>query len=599
MKFRTVVLLGILAVVVFGLAATVIAVGVTLERAARGELVADLVSTREVFEDLAGYRQSLVAANARVTAEEPRLKAVVASEEVSRDTIVGVAEEIGRVLGSDLFLLLDARAQILCDLANPQAKGDLSQNPTVAKALKNGDAEGIFTDAQRAYQVHASRLVFGTTTVGVLVVGQAIDDEAAETVRRQTRAEVVVELEGKTVARSGFVDGQVSSAALAEALRPVAGGDAPSEVSLGGVRYLAIAAPYPAYHGAARLRYVVLRSLDRALAIQRRLYVLLFGIAALGVALALAVAVGVSRRLSRPLDALVALTRRVSAGQLEERVTPAGPREIQALGISLNDMAQELAVSRRELVAKERLEKEMEVAQRIQISMLPKNMLISGLEVCARMEPASEVGGDYYDVLPATDGCWLAIGDVAGHGLNAGLVMLMIQSVVSAATKSDPVAPPNRVWSVLNQVYFDNVLQRLDRREHTTLALLRYYKDGRVIMAGAHEHVLVWRKATGRVEAMATLGTWLGLVQDATAEVVDTSFLLEDGDLLVLYTDGAIEAMDKRGEQFGLERLCREIEGHADKSVAQVRDHLCLGILAWAEDRSDDVTVVVARHEAR
>lgn len=597
MKFRTVVLLGILAVVVFGLAATVIAVGVTLDRAARTDLVEDLVSSRQVFEDFADYRQSLVGANARVTAEEPRLKAVVATEEVSRETILGVAGELGRVLGSDLLLLLDAQAQILCDLADPEATGDLSMNPTVAKALAEGEAKGIFTDAERAYQVHASRVVFGSRTVGILVVGQAIDDATADTVRRQTQSEVVVELNGRAIAKSAFAGLPVHRETLAKALAEVLQGKKPIEVSLGGVRFLATAAAYPRYEGSARLRYMVLRSLDRALAPKRRLLGLLFGIAVLGVFLALVVAVVLSRRLSRPVDALVALARQISAGQLEERALLAGPREIQALGSSLNQMAGELAVSRREIIAKERLEKEMEVACRIQTSMLPKNMLISGLDVAGRMEPASEVGGDYYDVLPALDGCWLAVGDVAGHGLNAGLIMLMIQSVVSAVTKADPVAPPHRVWTVLNEVYFDNVLLRLDRREHTTLALLRYYADGRVIVAGAHEHILVCHKTTGRVDAMATLGTWLGLVKDATGEVVDTTFLLEEGDLLVLYTDGAIEAMDAQGEQFGLERLCRAIEEHAAESVAQVRDHLCQAILTWVHKPTDDLTVLVARHQ--
>ena len=62
------------------------------------------------------------------------------------------------------------------------------------------------------------------------------------------------------------------------------------------------------------------------------------------------------------------------------------------------------------------------------------------------MVPAEEVGGDYYDVLPVTDGCWIGIGDVAGHGLGAGLIMVMIQSMVMTLVRNDERARP-REWS--------------------------------------------------------------------------------------------------------------------------------------------------------
>src|SRR4029079_6734900 len=73
--------------------------------------------------------------------------------------------------------------------------------------------------------------------------------------------------------------------------------------------------------------------------------------------------------------------------------------------------------TRRQVAERQRLEKEMEIAARIQTSILPQDVSVPGLEIAAAMYAATEVGGDYYDVVPVDDGCWLGIGDVAGAGV--------------------------------------------------------------------------------------------------------------------------------------------------------------------------------------
>src|SRR4029077_12286335 len=128
-----------------------------------------------------------------------------------------------------------------------------------------------------------------------------------------------------------------------------------------------------------------------------------------------------------------------------------------------------------------RLEHEIELAARIQVGILPKDRRVSRLEISTAMFPATEVGGDYFDVLPFEGGCWLGIGDVAGHGLHAGLVMLMIQSIVSAITHDHPRASPAQVWTALNAELCDNVRTRLERDEHASLTVIRYEDNGRLV----------------------------------------------------------------------------------------------------------------------
>jgi len=264
----------------------------------------------------------------------------------------------------------------------------------------------------------------------------------------------------------------------------------------------------------------------------------------------------------------------------------------------MNRMVAELERSRDELAHKERLEKELEIATRIQTSILPRRLEAAGLTVAAAMRPASEVGGDYYDFLPTSDGAWIGIGDVAGHGLSAGLVMLMVQSIVAALAREGQTTTPREVVCRLNAVLFENIRDRLANDEHVTFTLLRYFRDGRVSFAGAHEDIVVWRKRLGVCETISTPGTWLGAVPDISRFTVDSELRLEPGDVLLLYTDGITEAMDATGQQLGLGRICEALNEVAEAPVDAIRDDL-LGLVGnWARTQVDDVTLLVLRYEA-
>ena len=201
----------------------------------------------------------------------------------------------------------------------------------------------------------------------------------------------------------------------------------------------------------------------------------------------------------------------------------------------------------------------MELASRIQTSILPPYLGIDGLDIAAAMQPASEVGGDYYDVFAVENGCWIGIGDVAGHGLSTGLVMLMIQSGFGTLGRQNPRAEPSELLPFLNDVIYDNVRMRLSHDEHATLTLLRYHRNGIVRFAGAHEDIIIYRRRTGACEIVPTPGPWLGARRYIGAATINNTIQLEDGDLLILYTDGIIEAMSTTNEQYGIARLCGEL----------------------------------------
>jgi len=252
----------------------------------------------------------------------------------------------------------------------------------------------------------------------------------------------------------------------------------------------------------------------------------------------------------------------------------------------------------RQKAEQQRLEQELSIATRIQTSILPRDLDVQGLSIAATMLPATEVGGDYYDVLPTPDGCWIGIGDVAGHGLRPGLVMMMLQSVVSALVRSNPDAAPRDVLKVVNGVLYENVRERLRQDEHATLSLISYRKDGQLVFAGAHEDMLVLRAKTGTVELVPTLGTWVGATRDIDEATQDSRCRLGDGDVLLLYTDGVIEAQNAARQQFGVERLSRELCRLGRQPATEIRDGLCAAVTEFMATQNDDIAILVARYRA-
>ena len=267
-----------------------------------------------------------------------------------------------------------------------------------------------------------------------------------------------------------------------------------------------------------------------------------------------------------------------------------------AFDITENKKAQEVLLQ--ETLRHARAEEELAIARRVQTSLLPKATLIDGLEIAATMIPAEQVGGDYYDVLPARDGCWIAVGDVSDHGLNAGLVMMMVQSAISALTRAGQTDSPREVLITLNQVIYDNVRNRLLQDDHMTLSLFRFFRDGRMTFAGAHEEISILRAQTGVLELVATPGSWIGGQREIGHATRDHELKLHDGDLMVLHTDGITEATNVDRQQFDIQGLSSAIKDIGAGSVEGIRDHVIQKVQDWMSVQFDDISLVVLKYRA-
>jgi serine phosphatase RsbU (regulator of sigma subunit) len=242
----------------------------------------------------------------------------------------------------------------------------------------------------------------------------------------------------------------------------------------------------------------------------------------------------------------------------------------------------------------EKREHELALARRIQTSILPQTWNVDELDIAATMVTATEVGGDYYDILPRPRGGWIAIGDVSGHGVSAGLIMLMLQCITASLVDAFPNASASELVVAINRVLFTNIRHRLGAKDFVTFTLVRY-EGGRLRYAGAHEELVVWRAKTRTCERHATPGPWIGAISNLEKVMVETELALESGDLLVLYTDGIIEAPAADKQRYGMDRLCSTIESLAHEPVDRIASGVVESALQFCARQEDDMSIVVAR----
>jgi len=298
---------------------------------------------------------------------------------------------------------------------------------------------------------------------------------------------------------------------------------------------------------------------------------------------------------ARPLTDVTRSMIKVALGDFSTRLQQQYSGELGDLVMSFNTMVTEVSRSRDELQRTEALRREVQIAHRIQTAILPGSPTVPGFEVAARMKPAADVGGDLYDLLVFPETFWVLIGDVSGHGINSGLVMMMAQAAAYATIADDPHATPCDVIAAVNRVVHENVRRRMGRDDYLTLMAARHLGDGRFIAAGAHQPIFIARSA-GKVEVVEPVGPWCGVTPEMGEGLREFEFGLGRGDLLCLITDGVVEASQgDGGGLYGEDRLT-ELLGRvgactAPQALASVFDE----VEKFASVQTDDMTAVLLR----
>jgi predicted ATPase/serine phosphatase RsbU (regulator of sigma subunit)/tRNA A-37 threonylcarbamoyl transferase component Bud32 len=247
-----------------------------------------------------------------------------------------------------------------------------------------------------------------------------------------------------------------------------------------------------------------------------------------------------------------------------------------------------------------RMSAELDITRELQQMILPKTselQQIPGLDIAGFMEPATEVGGDYYDVLNQDGRIKIGIGDVTGHGLQSGVVMIMAQTAVRALLANNETDPV-RFLSAVNQTIYGNV-QRMKADKMLSLALLDY-QDGTVRISGQHEEVILIR-ADGSLELIDTidLGFPIGLESEVADFISELEIVLNPGDGIVLYTDGITEAENPEKELYGLERLCEVVRRNYNLSATEMKENIIADVRRYigTQEVFDDITLLVLKQK--
>jgi serine phosphatase RsbU (regulator of sigma subunit) len=265
-------------------------------------------------------------------------------------------------------------------------------------------------------------------------------------------------------------------------------------------------------------------------------------------------------------------------------------RDLTEKNRQLQTAYDELKAAQEQLIEKERLEKELQVAAEIQMSILP-DVLPSpqGFDFGGRILPARQVGGDFYDVFDlGDDKIGVLIGDVADKGVPSAIFMARAHALIIA--EADSATSPGEVLRMVN-----THITRLEKSTQFVTALFGILdvKTGRFSYARAGHEPPLLIGAQGDVHRLPhEPGMALGLWEDIALD--ENSFHLAQGSLLVMYTDGMTDCRNPAGEPFGMERIKATMKGLRSHTAQSACDHLLDTLTNYqsGSKQDDDVTLV-------
>lgn len=299
----------------------------------------------------------------------------------------------------------------------------------------------------------------------------------------------------------------------------------------------------------------------------------------------------VARTVTRPLVDLARAAARLGQGDFEARVTPAGGGEIEALGRAFNGMIPELK-------ERTRLREAMALAQEVHDRFIPSRLpALPGLDLAGSSTACNETGGDFYDVIPDAHGrpgsAAALLGDVSGHGVDAALLMATSRAFLRLRA-GQPGGPAEVVTDV-------NRLLSLDTDgtgRFLTLFYLELDAPARAVrwVRAGHDPAILYRRAADAFEELGGPGIPLGVLAER-AWVQSERPWFEEGDVLLVGSDGIWETVSPRGEMFGKARVRALMRERRDEGAQAVRDALLQALEAFRGNApvEDDVTLLVIK----
>jgi serine phosphatase RsbU (regulator of sigma subunit) len=315
-------------------------------------------------------------------------------------------------------------------------------------------------------------------------------------------------------------------------------------------------------------------------------------------AVALTLGLFLARSITRGVHELSVGTQRLREGDFTHAIAIRSRDQLGDLAESFNLMSRGIQDLMREQAEKERLEEELRIAREIQMSLLPGTTLstVPGIRVSALCIPATEVGGDYYDVLPLSQTrLGVLVADVSGKGTSAALYMAELKGLVLALARIHD--SPARLLIEVNRILAEST----DSRTFVTMTYAVVDAGNRCMrFARAGHNPLIHLEARGgKTRVLTPPGLGLGLDRGEAFESVlrEEEIPLVPGDTFLFFTDGLSEAMNESSELFGEVRLREILEGSDGLSSDQLKARILEEVERFVGDAAphDDLTMVVLK----
>ncbi len=356
----------------------------------------------------------------------------------------------------------------------------------------------------------------------------------------------------------------------------------------------------------ARETYIFMRSLTIA-------------VLASTVMISIVIAVFLIRSITLPLRRLVSGVERISTGELDTQIPESARDEIGHLTVSFNKMTGALRSAKVKAEQDEKLRAEADLlklqmaqaearalesenkrkalelnrARELQLSMLPASFpQIPGYEIAARMQTASEVGGDYYDYLASDHVHIFVIGDATGHGLHAGTMVTATKSIFKAIG-----GHKQPVQFIRDASY---AIKAMGLKQMFMALAFVMLEGGKIRLASAGMPFPLWyRQSEHRVEEIKTKGMPLGSFPEYNYQ--EHSLELEPGDMLLLMSDGILERMDKDRRELDISRVKDILLKSAEQTAEKIIGQIIRAGEKWAENQppNDDITFLLIKRKSR
>lgn len=340
---------------------------------------------------------------------------------------------------------------------------------------------------------------------------------------------------------------------------------------------------------------------DAYMAIQQMEWKLLLWVI-VGLSLAIFGAIVVSISVTRPLRKLTRAARMISRGDLSINIETGKTKdEIGELSVAFNKMVKDLDEYIRKLTettkAKERVESELQLANDLQKSFLPKSFPnLNGIDIWGQCEPAKEVGGDYFDFFKIDDHNYgMVIGDVSGKGFPAAIFMAVSRTLFRILSSKERL--PDKLLTEFNE-------QLVELDHGSNMFITMFYgiyntESGRLIYSTAGHnmpYIRILQASDRKFIQLPPMKTMVaGIFDGISMQQAETK--LSDGDIIVLYTDGITEAMNDKNEEFGEERLEELLNRYAVLPAKKMCQQLIAEVRDFQSNRPqyDDMTLFIMK----